>query len=176
MIRFENLIQELRSYAQKIAANWGNRFVADELINEAWIRGRNSNLIAVKDIRQRAIWDMKDYIRSEVGRVVRKSVKPKLITNLDTFKDEDNHVTNDILDGGVEDKSLLELEDKELLIKLLIENTTPKQFKAMFYYYFEEKTLKETGKILGKKEVTIHGLVKKGIKKCNYGLELMSVR
>ena len=41
MIKYVDIIEDVRPYARHMASRWGNIFEADELIHEAWIRGRD---------------------------------------------------------------------------------------------------------------------------------------
>ena len=85
---FERYLEDIKRQAFKIAFKFGpSKFSVDELVNEAWIKGRKSNRPNKSQFVKRAYHDMQDYIREQIGRGNEKTKKPKLITNIHTRQD-----------------------------------------------------------------------------------------
>ena len=168
--QFEDIIEELKPIAKNLSIKCNKVLEPDELINEAWIKSTISKRSTKKQIKIRAVWDMRDHIRNVIGGKGRTK-KFKLITNVGkTLKK-----TNIFFDRETIDNNLKRLEDKELLIKLLMSCPTKRQLEAIKLCYFEGKTIKEAGNILGTNSPTISKLLSAGRKKCKEQLELMDI-
>jgi len=171
MARFEELLEPITRVAHKIAKNWGGRFEPNELVNEAWLTCGDFYHPDPPIVVNRAKFDMLSYIKSQTRDISIKKVRrkrPKLLTNVDVSGGVDDGHEDSYLErkNPWEDPGLLRLENNELLWKLLLQEPTKRQLKAIFHYYFEERSLKETGEILGIKECTTCTTIKRGIQKC----------
>ncbi len=166
---FVDIIDDIRFSAKKIVSTWENRFAEDELINEAWIRGCNVNRPTKHQVKRRAIWDMKDYVRREVGREGLKKKRPLFLTNVDSEQAEDERKIS-ILDKEFIDENLIRFENEEVLIKALLKSPSKKQLRAIYYYYFEGNVIKEVGKIMGISECSVFNYIKNGIERCREDL------
>jgi RNA polymerase sigma factor (sigma-70 family) len=192
---FIEYLPHIRHAADKVAKKFGNVFVVDELVNEAWIRGRNANRPNQSQFVSRAIWDMKDYVRSLFGRNVEGSDKrckrlnaraniltlngrPSFFTNADGAYDN-GKVRNSLFDIPVYNKDLLRLENKEL-VKILLDQTSTQNLEAMVSYYLEGNDLVETGKAIGRNQSTVSTYLKRGRQRClevvkEMGLEYVDI-
>ena len=185
---FIEYLPQIRTSASILAGKFGGVFAIDELVNEAWIRGINSNRPNKSQFVSRATWDMKDYVRSLFGKNVEGSDKrrkrlngkanflslngrPSFLTNADGAYDN-GKVRNSIFDDAAEDKRLLSLENKELL-ELILKSPSKSQLKAINLYYLENLTMKEAGERLGVAECSISNSIKKGIEGCKRRVELI---
>ena len=173
---FIEYLPQIRHAANKVANKFGDVFVIDELVNEAWIRGRNSNRPNKSQFVQRATWDMKDYIRSIFGRTdysykgkkIETEKRPQFFTNYDSPADSEkvkHRSVGSIFDIPVENKDLFNLENKEI-IELILSKTSTKRAIAMINYYLEENNLVETGLLMGHSEGTISNLLKGAKAEC----------
>lgn len=173
------MLDDITKIAINLVRNhqFSSPFQPDELVNEAWIASLEINLQLESYIKNRARWDMLDYIKKQIGRnyIIKGEFVPrnKFITNMD-YQTECGGRFN-IFDQSVEDTKLLELENEELLIKLLLKEPTEQQLRAIFYRYFEERQLKEIGQIMGYEESMICKILKKGVMKCQEKLKEMEL-
>lgn len=181
MEEFEDIIDELRIHAIKLAKPWGNRFAPDELINEAWISSQKTEKRPTKkQVIQRAIWDMKDYIRREMGRKNAK-YRTSFLINADdiinTTNEEDRKNSSfDLLlqdKERLKDKNLFYMENYEFVLDLLLKFPDPQELKVLFYHYFCEKKQIEICKMYNLSQGRISGLVKSGLEKCRKGLKIL---
>jgi len=179
MRNFEDMIEEIQVIAKIIITRFGDQFDVNELVNEAWLKGRNYSFLTENNIRKRAKWDMLDYIRKQEGRddpyfykgkKVERKPKIKLLTNAEIQEKE--RIIN-LFDKPVKDENLLKLENEELLVKLLA-TTNPKETKAMFHYYKKGELMKEIGEAMNLNESRISILIKKGIGKCQKELAIIN--
>ena len=119
---------------------------------------------------------MLDDMREQIGRdrMVKGEfvLSVKFFTNMDR-REENKHLN--IFDRPVENTRLLELENEELLIKLLLKEPTKQQLRAIFHRYFEERQMKEVGEVMGYSESTISKIIKEGIMKCQEKLKEMEL-
>lgn len=176
---FIDMIKPIQAMACGIAKHWNYKFDVDELVNEAWIRSLRYDFSDVPLIMRRAKMDMIDYIRKQMGR---RKYNLKFITNADEvlcIADNERHGDHylsgrSIFDVPHEDKNLLGMEQKEL-IKLLLTNPTPQQLAIMFHYYFDEMTLKETARLIGKSEPRISCVVRDGLERCREGAQKLEL-
>jgi len=181
---FIEYLPQIRNSASILAGKFGGTFVIDELVNEAWIRGRNSDRPNKSQFVQRATWDMKDYVRSMFGREnysykgkkIETKKRPQFITNYEDLERPEDawaHFSGrSIFDVPVDNKDLLNLENKEL-IELILKAPSKKQLESIRLYYFENMYLKEAGELLGIAECTVHNNITKGIKNCRSRVELI---
>ena len=155
---FERYLEDIKRQAFKIAIKFGpSKFKVDELVDEAWIRGRKSNRPNKSEFVQRAYFDMQDYIREQIGRGNEKTKKPQLITNIYAkFKSRRRFK---VFDREVIDEGMKEVDNKDLL-EVLLKYPTKKQLNIINSYYFEGKLLKEIGEELNMKECTVSGKLK----------------
>ena len=179
---FEELIPEITNIAKGLSSFWSNKFEANELVNEAWIKRKRLKSTDIPLILRRAKFDMIDYIRIQEGRLQSfdkdgekiKKYKPKHMTNI-VFTNNDNEEQKaNIFDRPIEDKNFLSLENKEL-IDILLEELTEKQLKSISLYYLKGKTFKEAAEVMGNKECSSFRLVKKGLNRCRRKLETMNI-
>ena len=180
---FIEYLPQIRHAAYKVADKFGDTFVVDELVNEAWIRGRNSNRPNKSQFISRATWDMKDYVRSLFGRtdysykgkkIVTKK-RPQFVTNFhDRHRDETDPYrhSNNIFDIPVYNENLLNLENKEL-IELILKTPSERQLKAIELYYFGEMQMKEAGGEMGISECSVSNNIKRGIGSCRRRLDFV---
>jgi len=181
---FIEYLPQIRNAANKLADKFGNVFIIDELVNEAWIRGRNSNRPNKSQFVQRAAWDMRDYVRSIFGRTEsRYKKRPLFLTNCESAKNPANsweHVAGrSMFDGEYHDKNLLRLENDEL-IKILLNQTLTQNLEAMVSYYLEGNDLVETGELIGRNQSTVYTYLKRGRQRCfeivkDMGLEHVNI-
>ena len=173
---------------------WGNKFETNELINEAWIKGRDLNFTDIPLILRTAKFDMMDYIGKQIGKIklcdkkrykpkYKIKYKPKYITNIGY--EEDNY---GLLDREYIDANLLSLENKEL-INILLKEMSIQEKKVIEKYFLEEKSLKEIGKTMkrlrfsrgkhikrdGLSFSTISNIKKRGLSKCRIKLKEMEI-
>ena len=182
---FVECLPQIRHAANEVANKFGDAFVVDELINEAWIRGRDSNRPNKYQLVRRAMWDMKDYVRAIFGRrkpythkgkkiTVKK--RPQFITNFDTLQHSDNergHVSGrSIFDIPVENKDSLNLENREL-IELILQAPSPRQIEVIKLYYLGDMSLKEVGNVLGITESSAHNNITRGMINCRLRANLV---
>jgi DNA-directed RNA polymerase specialized sigma24 family protein len=186
----ENFIKHLsqiKYVANKVADKFGGYIVVDELVNEAWLRGINSDRRSKYQFIQRAAWDMKDYVRSLFGRteysykgkIVPTKKRPSFITNCEPVTDDDNNeITHgrghSIFDGKIFDKNLFNLENKELIV-ILMDRTTTQSAEALVDYYLNEHELIETGKYMHRSPPTISQYLKKGRADCLLAVKEMDL-
>ncbi len=182
MPNFVDVLPSIQGYATNLAKYWEYRFQPDELVNEAWLqRARTKKKhIDAPLIMRRAKLDMLDYIRKQEGREYlwyngkkqkNRHMRPKFFTNCDegtgfdhAYGQQHNDSFLEVLSPS-EDKSLLELENNEL-VRLLLSATTTKVAAAMIHYYLDEKNLVETGAKIGHRDTTVCNLLKEGRKLC----------
>lgn len=191
---FEKLIPEITKIAKRMSSFWNNKFETNELISEAWIKGRNLNFTNTPVILRRAKFDMIGYIREQTGRIklcdkkghkskYKVKYKPKYITNIGY--EEDSY---GVLDGNYIDTNLLGLENKEL-INILLEEISETEKIVIEKYFLEEKSLKEIGRAMNRircsrgKHIkrdglsfsTISNIKKRGLNNCRIKLKEMEV-
>ena len=66
--QIKNNMKEIRTIARIIAQKWDHMFEEDELVNEAWIRCKDTPFSTLSKLKTAARCDMIDYIRTIVGR------------------------------------------------------------------------------------------------------------
>lgn len=159
---FNKYLFWIRKSAKKIASQFNNKlFTIDELVNEAWIRGRNSNRPNKSEFVQRAYWDMKDYVREEIGRENTAKAKFKFITNM---HDDNDGNPIQIFDKITLNEDLKTIENNELVEKIFqIPNT--RNTNMMISYYMDGKSLKEIGQENNITESTTCNALKRTISK-----------
>ena len=182
MSNFVKLLKNIRYIANNLSSYWDNKFQPDELISEAWIRGLKCRHSDAPIIIQRARYDMQDYIKDQVGRQYvwkngkkqkkkQENLRPNFYTG-DYINRYGKHVH---VDKCVEDKNLLKLENRELIIHLLLNKTATKRSRAMICYYLKERNLKQTGKLMNFNKSTICQLLKQGREDCKEAIEKMDL-
>lgn len=175
---FLDVLPQIKKVAKRMNRLWFNKFEVNELVNEAWIRGKKYKNADAAFLVRRANLDMIDYIRECMGRqkyfingewVERKNKIPYFHTNIDSFsscgKNEHSHTEN-ILHAPTEDKNLLRFEHKELIVKALDGLSSSLSVMTVIKYYLEQKNLKQVGEEMGLSESTVSKRVKKSIREC----------
>ena len=178
MTTFVDILPKIQAMAHNLCKKWGDKFQTDELVNEAWMRGRKTGFTDAPLIMRRAKFDIQDYIRHVIGREVfmvngekRERVHkiPRMITNIDSYKDSaDDHTGHGtgLLDGEYVDHGLERLENDEIITKLVLSEPDEKKIEVVRLYYLEEMMLKEIGEKLGHGEPHICNTLKKGLSIC----------
>lgn len=166
---FNKYLFWIRKSAKKIASKFNNKlFTVDELVNEAWIRGINSNRPNKSEFVQRAYWDMKDYVREEIGRENTTRSKLKFITNM---HDDNDGNPLQIFDKVVLNEDLKVIENKEL-VKKILQIPNSRNTNMISSYYIDGKSLKEIGKENNITESTTCNILKRTISKIQEHTEM----
>jgi len=171
---FVEMMDSIRAMAYGLTKTWKNKFVVDELVNEAWIQSLKNNYTDPPLIMRAAKFDMIDYIRTHVGKESYYTngkkqpamFKPRYTTNCTMDKEEGWEHPNTFFDGEYYDKNFKNLENSEL-IQMLLSFTTTKRATAMIHCYLEEKSLIETGALMGLRDTTVCNILKEGREDCN---------
>jgi len=142
--KFIEHFADITIQAKSLTARFCPRiFEVDELINEAWIRGFNSNRPNKAQFLKRSYWDMQDYIREKMGRSVKK--RDKLVAN--SVFEKDGKITN-LFEIAACEEEFNRIDNRELL-ELLLKEISYLKLETIKYYFMEEKTLNEISKIYG---------------------------
>lgn len=191
---FENLLPDIIKIAKRMSNFWNNKFETNELVSEAWIKGRNLNFTDTPSILRTAKFDMIDYIRQETGRIklcdkegykskYKIQYKPKYITNIGYEQDDYG-----LLDKEYIDTNLLNLENKEL-INILLKEISVQEKTVIEEYFLKEKSIESIGKTMkrirscrgkhikrdGLSFSTISNIKKRGLNNCRIKLKEMEV-
>jgi RNA polymerase sigma factor (sigma-70 family) len=154
---FEDISGILYNQAYKLCKKYGDRFEADELVNEAWLIGDVQRQENIKYVGNRAYWDMMEYIRRETkGRITKyreqkgeKGVH-KEITNIDV---EDKLSYFEQIECDSIKRSDQRCEDLDFLGHVM-SNIRRSGSHFLMMYYFDHLTLKELGKRYGIEETS----------------------
>jgi RNA polymerase sigma factor (sigma-70 family) len=158
----DELLNGMRYEAIGIVRRCKNTFEVDELVNEAWIAGVNSDLPSKYQRLKRAKWDMEHYVRTRLGRKImvkgEEADRPVFFTNIEGYEEHgidtniDRVDTHEFLDFLVYKNSMCTLKPIE---KEIIES-----------YYLKEMKLKEIGEKLDISEGSVSYMLKKALKEC----------
>lgn len=173
---FEELETDIAIIAHMLCKQYCYRFDVHELINEAWVSGKYLNMRTKGLARQRAKWDMMDYIRNQVGRDIYKNykrvVKPKFITNFTQREYIPNCLTDDyvfredIFDKISSRECCIEIIDNKDLLKHFFSFLNQKDIEVISYYYMNELVMREISEKIGIGKSSVCVRLKKAIKKC----------
>lgn len=185
---FEELETDIIIIAHSLRKQYNNKFETEELVNEVWISGKYLNMKEKGLARQRAKWDMMEYIRRQVGRDIWKDYtrisRPKFLTNfthkktLHGYLNEDNIFAEDIFERMPNREHGVNNIDNKDLLNYLYSFLTKKDMEAISYCYMDELTMVEASKLIGIGSSAMSLRIKKVLKTCNEvvcGLELNDV-
>jgi len=168
---FEEIESILYKQAYRIKKNFPNKYEADELVNEVWLKGGIQKLDNIKFLAARAYWDMIDYIRSVEGR--HRMIKgvffdmPKHITNFHNIKKRfGTEVENDFFNNReTKEQNYCDSVDDKDEIDHLLQYLSDKKQTILKKYFLEGMSLVDIGALFGVKGPIICSHKRKALEK-----------
>ena len=159
---FVEHIDEIRPIAEKLEVSYHERFQSDELINAAYMDFlkaiENPEFVAkIKDNQSvlfiRAKMDMMHYVRNELRTRHKNQIKFVSLSMEDKF-DEEQHFDIKKIDFHV---GFEEVDNRDFIDAMFDKVTLSEEDWSLIQeYFYDERTLKEIGKDVGKAESTMH--------------------
>ena len=181
---FVQNMDAIRRVANKVARKSGYRFEVDELINAAYIAfdvaiTNNPALIEKHFSRKLSTFlfrvgsDMKDYVRTQTRLKTRQRREekgthfPEMITTSFQVKKRDDYSSEQSIYEPIEaDCHITDAARKDYIANLCWNSSlTDEDWKIIQGYFYEEKSLKQVGKEIGKSEAATCKRKQKVLKK-----------